>query len=59
MDKTGHMRVICAISLIGVLFSGYFSYSELFLGICPVGGCPAIFNVPVCVFGFVMFLMLS
>ena len=39
MDRIDHMRIICVISFIGVVFSGYFSYSELLLGKCPAGGC--------------------
>jgi uncharacterized membrane protein len=57
-EKVSYMKVICLISFIGVLFSGYFSYSELVSGKCPTGGCAAIFGIPICVYGFIMFLML-
>jgi uncharacterized membrane protein len=58
MDKIDHMRVICAISFIGAILSGYFSYSELFLGKCPAGGCAMLLGIPLCLYGFLMFLML-
>jgi len=52
------MKIICLISFIGVLFSGYFSYSELVGGKCPVGGCAMMLGIPICIYGFIMFLML-
>ncbi|MCX6773633.1 MAG: hypothetical protein NTY68_01385 [Candidatus Micrarchaeota archaeon] len=57
-EKLPHMKIICIISFIGVLFSGYFSYIELAEGKCPIGGCASILNIPICIYGFIMFLML-
>ena len=48
---------IMIISIIGVLFSGYLSYSELTTGNCPLGNCPGIFGIPACVYGLVMYLL--
>jgi len=45
------------LSIAGMMFSGYLSYSELFRGVCPVGGCSDIWGIPVCVYGFTMYLV--
>jgi len=50
------LQVILVISIAGMLFSGYLSYYELFGEACPLGGCQALFGLPVCVYGFVMYL---
>ena len=44
------------ISLLGLLFSGYLSYGELFSKSCYIGGCSSVGGVPACVYGFVMYL---
>lgn len=49
------------ISVAGVLFSGYLSYREIFLGRCHFGfvscgvNTPPIFGFPACVYGLVMY----
>jgi len=59
------LQVAFVISIMGVLFSGYLSYYELFAP----GGCGEaiiscgtkpfdIANVPACVYGFIMYLVL-
>lgn len=46
-------------SLAGVLFSGYLSFSKLFLGSCPLNeGCPLFLGYSACYFGFGFFLIL-
>lgn len=51
------LTIILLISIVGVLFSGYLSYSELFAGNCPIGGCPTVGPFPACVYGLVMYLL--
>lgn len=60
MTKQKALTTILVIALAGVLFSGYLSYKELFLGSCGVSviSCGASSNVsgiPACVIGFVMY----
>ena len=50
---------IVILSLCGVLFSGYLSFSKLILGACPLNeGCAYILGLPSCVYGFILFLAL-
>jgi hypothetical protein len=56
MDKDASLKVILGISIAGLLFSGYLSYGELIADSCPIGGCSSLLGVPVCVYGFVMYL---
>jgi uncharacterized membrane protein len=56
MKKQTALLVILIISIAGLLFSGYLSYSELFAGTCPFGGCGGLLGIPVCVYGFTMYL---
>ena len=51
------LKTILWISVAGMLFSGYLSYSELFNSICPPGGCKYLLGMPSCVYGFVMYLI--
>lgn len=52
------LKAIAWISAAGMLFSGYLSYSELFAGVCRLGGgCSSVGGVPACVYGFVMYLI--
>jgi len=37
MKKIIAIRIIFFMALAGVLFSGYFSYGEVIMGICPIG----------------------
>jgi uncharacterized membrane protein len=55
MTKQLALQIIMVISICGILFSGYLSYSELFKGTCPFGGCKNLLGLPVCVYGFVMY----
>jgi len=46
-------------SVIGVLFSGYLSFTKLILGSCPLSeGCPVFLGYPACYFGLVLFAIL-
>lgn len=61
MKKQIALKIILWISIAGLLFSGYLSYTELFAGFCGatalgLGSCTAVFKVPACVFGFFMYL---
>jgi uncharacterized membrane protein len=59
MKKKSYLKTIFIFSLIGVLFSGYLSFTKLFLGSCPLTeGCPTFLGYPACYFGFVFFLAL-
>ncbi|HOU79030.1 MAG TPA: hypothetical protein PK255_00240 [Candidatus Pacearchaeota archaeon] len=63
MRKECALKIIFIISIAGLLFSGYLSYTELIAGYCAVsdsgvGGCTNIAGIPVCVYGFVMYLVI-
>lgn len=65
-DMTKHkaLFVVCVVSVVGVLFSGYLSYRELFTGTCNLGfvGCGLrtgpIWGLPACVYGLFMYTIL-
>ena len=57
------LTAIMWISIAGLLFSGYLSYTELFAGFCGaaklgMGSCSTVFQIPACVYGFVMYLII-
>ncbi len=61
MKKDTAIKIILGISVAGLLFSGYLSYTELFAGYCGaealgMGTCPSVMQVPACVYGFFMYL---
>ena len=61
MKKQIALKIILWISIAGLLFSGYLSFTELFAGFCGaaqlgLGSCTSVFKVPACVFGFFMYL---
>jgi uncharacterized membrane protein len=58
MKKEVSLKTILIISIAGLLFSGYLSFNELIKNSCPLGGCSNLFGVPVCVYGFVMYLVI-
>jgi hypothetical protein len=54
-----HIKVIFIFSLIGILFSGYLTFSKLFSDTCPLKeGCSYFLGYPACFYGFVLFLIL-
>jgi len=62
MKKETALKIILVISIAGMLFSGYLSYTELFSGYCGsvelgMGSCSSVFQIPACVYGFVMYLI--
>lgn len=58
MKSKTSLKTILAISIAGILFSGYLSYTELFRKTCALGGtCASIGSVPACVYGFFMYLI--
>lgn len=58
------LKIILIISFIGILFSGFLSYRELFLGSCSLNfiSCGTqtgpILGIPACIYGFVMYMLL-
>lgn len=57
MNKSLALRIILLISIAGMLFSGYLSYTELSPGFCQTGECASLLSLPSCVYGFVMYLI--
>jgi len=62
MKKNTALKTILGISVAGILFSGYLSYTELFAGFCGaaelgMGNCSNVFQIPACVYGFVMYIL--
>ena len=55
MNQNTSLKIVLGISVVGMLFSGYLSYSELARETCPLGGCSSLLGVPTCVYGFVMY----
>jgi len=60
MKKQIALKTLFWIALLGVLFSGYLSYTEIFNQVCGLGAlgtCSTkVFTVPSCVYGFVMYV---
>ncbi len=57
MKKEKALKIIAVISVAGILFSGYLSFSEITKGVCLMGGCSSIASVPACVYGLIMYLV--
>jgi uncharacterized membrane protein len=62
MKKELALKIILWISIAGMLFSGYLSYTELFAGFCGaaelgMGSCTSVSGIPACVYGFFMYLV--
>jgi uncharacterized membrane protein len=63
MKKRIELIIILCISIAGILFSGYLSYTEIFAGFCGasklrMGNCTNVFQIPACVYGFVIYLVI-
>ena len=56
MKKELALKIIMWISIVGIVFSGYLSYTELFKGICVLGECSFVLGLPACVYGLLMYL---
>lgn len=57
MRKQLALKIVGGISVFGLLFSGYLSYSELVKTICVTGDCSYVLGLPACVYGFIMYLI--
>jgi len=57
MKSETALKTILVISIVGILFSGYLSYSELLKGFCALGTCSNVWGIPACVYGFIMYLV--
>ena len=55
MKKSAALKAIMWLSVAGMIFSGYLSYSEIINRTCIMGSCTAISGIPACVYGFVMY----
>jgi uncharacterized membrane protein len=55
MTKNKALKLVLAVAVVGMLFSGYLSYSELVARECAAGDCSYAFGLPVCVYGFIMY----
>ena len=59
MDNKSILRIALIFSILGVLFSGYLTFTKFVLGVCPLReSCPYLWNYPVCVYGLIMFTAL-
>lgn len=62
MNQRNILKIIFALSLLGMIFSGTLSYMEIFgtTASCPAIGTPGtILGYPACVYGFGMFVLLT
>ena len=62
MKKQTSLIIVLILSIAGMLFSGYLSYTELFAHFCGatqlgLGQCTSVLKIPACVYGFVMYLI--
>lgn len=54
--KKRALKIVLGLSIAGMAFSGYLSYTELFQKVCAIGGgCTSIGTIPACVYGFIMY----
>jgi uncharacterized membrane protein len=62
VEKQTALKAILILSIAGLLFSGYLSYTELFASspaFCSSATCSQqIASIPVCVYGFIMYLII-
>jgi uncharacterized membrane protein len=58
MNKKTALAIILILSIAGILFSGYLSYSEIVKKFCALGTCINVAGVPACVYGFFMYLII-
>ncbi len=56
IKKNTALKMILGISIAGLIFSGYLSYSELLKQTCLFGGCTNLLGLPVCIYGFFIYL---
>ena len=59
IKKQISLKIILAISITGLLFSGYLSFFEVIMKRCALGGgCGTLLGLPVCLYGFAMYLII-
>ena len=56
MESIKALNIVMWLSIAGMLFSGYLSFTELTANTCAIGGCSALAGIPTCVYGFAMYL---
>lgn len=57
MKTINALNTVLVLSIAGMLFSGYLSFTEITTKTCAIGGgCSALAGIPTCVYGFVMYL---
>lgn len=59
MERKLSLKIILGISIAGILFSGYLSYTEVFKNTCMMGSCTNIGQIPACVYGFLMYIIIG
>ncbi len=56
-ERMNMKKGIVYVSLVGIIFSLYYTLQELFFGSCPPGGCEYSLLLPTCVYGLLMYLI--
>jgi len=56
MNSKTALNTIMWISIVGILFSGYLTFTELTAQTCAVGGCKFMLGLPTCAYGLMMYL---
>ena len=57
---TGRLRLLFALSIAGLLFSGYLSGVKFFSEVCALNEqCPYFLGYPACYYGFAMYLVMT
>ena len=57
MKSKTALNLIMWISIAGILFSGYLTFTELTAQTCAVGGCKFMLGLPTCAYGLIMYLI--
>ena len=56
VSKKNWIKASIIFSVLGVLFSGYLTFTKLVLGVCPLKeSCQFLWGYPVCLYGLIMF----
>jgi len=56
-DKLAN-KILKYTAIVGILFSGYYVYQEVFVLTCP-GGCVYSLGIPTCIYGLIMYLVIA
>lgn len=58
MNQKTYLQIAFYTSIVGVLFSGYYSSVRFFSETCPFNeSCPIVWGQPACYFGFFLFIL--